>query len=236
LHCEQSTTRPSIKNIKYFFIITIATGLIGGSFALYQFNNGDEKIEKRVEGNIRVHDRELPESTSPKQSKNDARDAIQTQDGVETGKQIASGTTSSDEHVDKSVNSEGKEADVSQRKLDTQKMDNMSRFAKFEGKAAFDALSNTEIFICITKLIGADKIDDFKDFLSTSAPITIEGNYIIGTGILPHSGGVNEAAFAFNTIDGSCKAAFMSNSVITKYGFDAGTRVPESLIKWSSRR
>jgi hypothetical protein len=102
-----------------------------------------------------------------------------------------------------------------------------------EGQSGFEVFSNTKAMICFMGILGADKMDDFKDSLATSSSITKEGGYLIGSGCLPRSCGSFESAFAISQDGGKCYVATIRPGKGSEiYGTKALTDMPPALITW----
>ena len=105
------------------------------------------------------------------------------------------------------------------------------------GVSPYDLVrSNTwkEKFVRITKA----KYDEFVNRLGVSGTTTSEEGWIVGDGLMPHSGGHDEAAFAINIASGEVFGAMLEDGNNIR-GFGFGTSwedAPKFLQGWAKKR
>jgi hypothetical protein len=89
-------------------------------------------------------------------------------------------------------------------------------------------------FMGITK--GKYKV--FSERLSVASETKLEGEWITGEGIAPHSGGSDEAAFAINTKSGQVFGAMLEEgNQIHGFGFgESWDNAPSFLREWAAAR
>ena len=84
-------------------------------------------------------------------------------------------------------------------------------------------------FIKITE----ENYQQFVDRLEVASETVLEGEWVVGDGIAPHSGGSEEAAFAINAKTGDVFAAIMEDgNKFSKFGFNSWKIAPPYLQKW----
>lgn len=88
------------------------------------------------------------------------------------------------------------------------------------------------------KNITKSEYSKFVERLTVASEAERRGAWIVGAGLAPHSGGVDEAAFAINVQSGAVFGAMMENqSKLFKFGFSSSEDdVPPYLISWLSER
>ncbi len=89
-------------------------------------------------------------------------------------------------------------------------------------------------FVNITK----NKYQAFVDRLTVASNTTLVGDWIVGYGLAPHSGGRDEAAFAIEVTSGNVFGAMLENGdKITEFGLGKSWKqAPDFLKKWASKR
>lgn len=88
-------------------------------------------------------------------------------------------------------------------------------------------------FVELTK----DKYRLFLDRLQVSSVTELEGDWIVGDGLAPHSGGSDEAALAINTKSGEVYAAMLIDTKKYVFGFESSSNnAPMFLKNWLSER
>lgn len=105
------------------------------------------------------------------------------------------------------------------------------------GVSSYDLIRSKvwkEKFVRITK----GKYEDFVNRLGVSDITTLENGWIVGAGLMPHSGGHDEAAFAINIASGEVFGVMLedSNKIV---GFGFGTSwedAPKFLQTWAKKR
>jgi hypothetical protein len=75
----------------------------------------------------------------------------------------------------------------------------------------------------------------FVDRMIVASETTLDGEWIVGNGIAPHSGGSDEAAFTINSKTGDVFAAMMVDGKFIKFGFNSWDESPKFLQEWQSR-
>ncbi len=101
------------------------------------------------------------------------------------------------------------------------------------GKQSYEITSDTKAMSCLLNLLGADKLDDFKDSLATGSAMTSENGFLIGKGCLPHACDEFESAFAIAADGSKCFAATIRpGNVRTLFGTKVASELPPSLLKW----
>lgn len=76
----------------------------------------------------------------------------------------------------------------------------------------------------------------FVERLKVASETELDGAWVIGAGIAPHSGGIDEAAFAINVRTGEVFATMLEDGQIVS-GFGADwTQAPPALRAWAQER
>lgn len=84
-------------------------------------------------------------------------------------------------------------------------------------------------FIKVTE----ESYQQFVDRLGVASETVLEGEWVVGDGIAPHSGGFEEAAFAINTKTSDVFAVMMEGgNKFRKFGFNSWESAPPHLQKW----
>jgi hypothetical protein len=105
-----------------------------------------------------------------------------------------------------------------------------------EGAAPYDVVRSKQWrpkFAAITQ----SKYKAFVDRLVVASPTTREGPYLTGSGLMPHMGGTDEAAFAIDTRTGDVFAAMLEGGRrMSTFGIAAGAPAPPFLVRWVRER
>jgi hypothetical protein len=82
------------------------------------------------------------------------------------------------------------------------------------------------------------KYRSFVHSLTVASETELDGPWVTGAGIAPHSGGTDEAAFAINVRTGEVFAAMLEDGrTVTGFGFRGGwTKAPPPLQDWAQAR
>ncbi|MBU1361118.1 MAG: hypothetical protein KJ901_20465 [Gammaproteobacteria bacterium] len=84
-------------------------------------------------------------------------------------------------------------------------------------------------FVAILK----GKYNGFVERLAVGSPSTRDGDLITGSGLMPHRGGTDEAAFAIDTRTGQVFAAMLEDGKkLSSFGVAQGQQVPVFIADW----
>jgi len=105
--------------------------------------------------------------------------------------------------------------------------------ASIEGQYAYDVIEMPPIRSKLASLLDKESLKDFKARLQVAGPVEHQGEWLVGEGLAPHSGGSDEAAFAINTNSGAIFGVMMTNGDhFRSFGVDAPAKLPSPLLAW----
>jgi hypothetical protein len=109
--------------------------------------------------------------------------------------------------------------------------------ASIEGQYAYDVIEMPPIRSKLASLLDKESLKDFKARLQVAGPVEHQGEWLVGEGLAPHSGGSDEAAFAINTNSGAIFGVMMTNGDhFRSFGVDAPAKLPSPLLAWYRER
>jgi hypothetical protein len=101
-----------------------------------------------------------------------------------------------------------------------------------DGKTPWQVIANPDLKRVFTQLLGAS-FDDFNHRLQVASAVSREGDWLFGSGLAPHQGGSDEAAFAISTKTGEAFGAMtVGGEKIFMYGTDKAANLPPPLLDW----
>ena len=99
------------------------------------------------------------------------------------------------------------------------------------GRHPHDALDPTTPLGASIKLRMGAFFERFRERLIVASAVTREGAYIVGSGNLPHSGGIDTAAFAIDQNRDTLVAIWQEEQRLFLFGVDRVDQLPEPLKK-----
>jgi hypothetical protein len=80
------------------------------------------------------------------------------------------------------------------------------------------------------------RYSEFAQSIDVQAPMTKVGDFLLGSGCLPHSCTINEAAFAIDMVNKRVHAAIFDKDKPTAYFNEDKKPTPQVLLDWSKER
>ena len=106
-----------------------------------------------------------------------------------------------------------------------------------EGKYAFNVIAMPSIKSKLTALLDDATFKDFSARLQVAGPVKRQGEWLVGSGLAPHSGGSDEAAFAIDVNSGAMFGVMMTDGhVFRSFGVDDPEKLPAPLLEWYRER
>lgn len=113
-----------------------------------------------------------------------------------------------------------------------QAVSGMPALAPLVGKDPQDALDHPALRERFKALLG-DKLAAFRERLNVSSGIAQEGEWLVGSGGMPHLFAIEEAAFAVNAATGEVFAIMLTDGKnLTWFGADDVSKLPAPLQSW----
>lgn len=112
----------------------------------------------------------------------------------------------------------------------------LARIKPFVGKSPIEVMESTEwksAFVEATR----GHYDELHERLVVAGPVEMQGDWLVGEGIMPHGGGFNEAVFAISADTGKVYGAMIMNGEdIAMVGFDVLKDAPTPIANWANDR
>ncbi|HOY70224.1 MAG TPA: hypothetical protein PL131_11240 [Methylotenera sp.] len=104
------------------------------------------------------------------------------------------------------------------------------------GMAPYDIV-RSKAFKAKFKQITKGKYTQLVERLVVASETELQGDWVVGEGMMPHAGGSDEAAIAINIKTGKVYAAMLENAKqISAFGFTDPKNPPPFLKKWIGER
>jgi hypothetical protein len=107
--------------------------------------------------------------------------------------------------------------------------------AKFVDKYPGDLMLVPAVKTRMRALLGK-RYSEFVQSIDVQAPMTKVGDFLLGSGCLPHSCTINEAAFAVDIVNKRVHAAIFVKDKSTAYFNEDKKPTPQVLLDWSKER
>jgi hypothetical protein len=115
--------------------------------------------------------------------------------------------------------------------------ENGTDISSINGKYVFDVIKMTSIKNKLEVLLDNATLKDFTNRLQVSGPVELQGEWLVGSGIAPHSGGSDEAAFAINSKSGALIGVMMiDGKQFRTFGVGDIAKLPPPLFAWYQER
>ena len=115
--------------------------------------------------------------------------------------------------------------------------DQATGIASIEGKYPFDVIKMPWFKSKLAALLNDKSRREFSARLQVASPVERQGDWLVGKGLAPHSGGSEEAAFAINVNSGAVFGMMMTDGdVFTSIGVDDPAKLPSPLQAWYLER
>lgn len=106
-----------------------------------------------------------------------------------------------------------------------------TNLAKYVNKYPDDLLKVVSVKTRLKILLGK-KYSTFDQYIATQMPMTQVGDFLMGTGCLPHSCTISEAAFVIDTKNKRIHAVIYDKGKQPKYYNEDNASTPQALIDW----
>ena len=99
------------------------------------------------------------------------------------------------------------------------------------GQDPVSVMENPNLKLRFEKILGPS-LPDFEARLEISSNTEKNGDLIVGTGLMPHRGEFDDAAYAINIQTGTVCAVMRVNQEVKVFGVNAVTELPKPLTDW----
>lgn len=106
-----------------------------------------------------------------------------------------------------------------------------TNLAKYVDKYPDDLLKVVSVKTRLKTLLGK-KYSTFDQYISTQMPMKMVGDFLVGSGCLPHSCTISEAAFAIDVRNKRIHAVIYEKDKAPKYFNEDNAATPQALIDW----
>lgn len=110
-----------------------------------------------------------------------------------------------------------------------------SNLSKYVDKYPGDLMLVPAVKARLRALLGK-RYSEFSHSIDVQAPMTKVGDFLLGSGCLPHSCTINEAAFAVDMVNKRVHAAIFDKDKATLYFNEDKKPTPQVLLDWSKER
>lgn len=107
----------------------------------------------------------------------------------------------------------------------------VSNWRQYAGQHPIDVMEDTNLSPRFKQVLGSD-YEFVKNAVSTASPTSMDAGYVIGSGMAPHSGGIDSAIWSIDTQNGQICAVWKQDSQIKAYGAAHEQRLPARLYRW----
>lgn len=106
-----------------------------------------------------------------------------------------------------------------------------TNLAKYVDKYPDDLLKVASVKTRLKTLLGK-KYSTFDRYIATQMPLKMVGDFLVGSGCLPHSCTISEAAFAIDVKNKRIHAVIYEQNITPKYFNEDNAATPQALIDW----
>ena len=106
-----------------------------------------------------------------------------------------------------------------------------TNLVKYVDKYPDDLLKVASVKTRLKTLLGK-KYSTFDQYIATQMPLKMVGDFLVGSGCLPHSCTISEAAFAIDVKNKRIHAVIYNQNIAPKYYNEDNASTPQALIDW----
>lgn len=106
-----------------------------------------------------------------------------------------------------------------------------TNLAKYVNKYPDDLLKVASVKARLKTLLGK-KYSTFNEYIATQVPMKMVGDFLVGSGCLPHSCTISESAFAIDVKNKRIHVVIYEQNITPKYYNEDNAATPQVLIDW----
>jgi hypothetical protein len=106
-----------------------------------------------------------------------------------------------------------------------------NNLTKYVGKYPDDLMKVASVKNRLKTLLGKN-YSKFYSYINVQSPMSKSGDFIFGSGCLPHSCTISEAAFAIDVKNKRVHAVIYSQNVKPKYFNEDNSETPQVILDW----